>query len=569
MSGYGDTTIYPLEEMYSDLQTAKSMRDEALAGAIQSRIEEEIRRRASLDATEGMSGLEKFAAGVGQGMTNAGMRVAELIPGGDPLTGTTREDFDRVSAPLLDTGAGTAGALTGEIAATAPVAMGAGTAAKAGTNLLQRLAPRVGKAIAGPAALAAEGGAQGALMAGPGRRGEGAGVGAGAALTLALLGKGARASYRGVAQPTRSARVLENAGVDLTLGQAAPKSLIGQAEELASDLPVLRQIINPRRDAAKGQWQNAVLNEARPPGMPKFNGDAAISDRLDTAYRGFDDAYAPVKAQEVYPAVHGTQPAPLQSTAKKAGALAQAAADPNVLTTADKRAAVDAFLRNQLSILPGGEAHPGILKKVPAEQLLTIRSNIRQAVRQKLAGATPDYDTAKMLDKAEEAVTSALESQLPPEAMEALRAADAAYAKHKVVSDAVARAGDSPNGFTPAQLSASVRASTEKGSYARGAGGKLRELAKAGRESFESEIPRTGVRTAAVLGSAPVTVPLGLLAGSGLGKRLLTGATAPQKAAQRGEAWLLRQLGRGGRSGAKNASALTAAEIANLLGDGK
>lgn len=567
---YGDTTIYPLEEMYSDLQTAKQMGDGEMAGVIQSRIEEEIRRRASLDAVDGMGTAERAAAGFGHGLTSAGLALQRLIPGSGALNDTNEaRDFERVSAPLMGTTAGAVGSVAGEVAATAPIAGAAGMPVKAGARLLSRLAPRAAKALQGPAVLAAEGATQGALLAPSGERGSAAMLGAGGALALGGAGKALRASYRGVVKPTAAARLLENEGVDLTVGQAAPTSLFGQAEELAADIPGLRQLINARRGAAKGQWQNAVLNQSRAPGMPKFNGDASIPDRLASAYEGFGDAYAPVKAQPVYPAVHGAGASALQSTAKKPGAFARAAADRGIVATPDKREAVDAFLRNQLGVLPGGELHPGILKKVPAEELLTIRSNIRKEVRRKLSGSSPDYDTAALLDNAETAVTDALESQLPPEAMDALRAADAAYAKHKVVSDAVARSGDSPNGFTPAQLSAAVKSTTERGSYARGAGGKLRALAKAGREAFESDIPRTGVRTAAVIGTAPVTLPLGLMAGTGLGKRLLMGTTVGQRAAQRGEAWLLRQLGRGGRAGTKDLSAATAAEIAALLGDGR
>jgi hypothetical protein len=131
-------------------------------------------------------------------------------------------------------------------------------------------------------------------------------------------------------------------------------------------------------------------------------------------------------------------------------------------------------------------------------------------------------------------VSETLESQLPEDAAEALRAADAQYAKQKLAETAVQRAGDNPNQFTPAMLSGAIKSSTEKGAYARGGGNEsLRELASLGQEVLDSRIPNTGARLLAAPGVSWATSAAAHMANRPLGKALLLGETAPQRAIRR------------------------------------
>lgn len=100
----------------------------------------------SYDPTEGMSGTQRFLAGVGKNMTDLARGVGQLIPEGLPGS-VSRADVvaaRKLDAPLMNTGAGAAGNFAGSLAMLAPTAMipGANTVAGAGaigavTGLLQ------------------------------------------------------------------------------------------------------------------------------------------------------------------------------------------------------------------------------------------------------------------------------------------------------------------------------------------------------------------------------------------------------------------------------------------------
>lgn len=84
------------------------------------------------DPTEGMSGTEKFLAGAGKAFTDigrgTGQIVRSILPKGvsDTLGLPTQADIDearRLDAPLMKTGAGTAGAITGGVATALPTVL--------------------------------------------------------------------------------------------------------------------------------------------------------------------------------------------------------------------------------------------------------------------------------------------------------------------------------------------------------------------------------------------------------------------------------------------------------------
>lgn len=69
------------------------------------------------DPTEGMSGIDKFRAGVGQGLTNRVRGIGNLL-GVVPTEAV--DEAQRIDAPLLRTGQGQAGSIVGGAAAAAP-----------------------------------------------------------------------------------------------------------------------------------------------------------------------------------------------------------------------------------------------------------------------------------------------------------------------------------------------------------------------------------------------------------------------------------------------------------------
>lgn len=83
----------------------------------------------SFDPTEGMSGLDKFRAGMGKAFVDIGRGVRQYLPesiGG--LSNAELEEARRMDAPLMRTGAGTAGNVAGNVALAAPTALIPGAA---------------------------------------------------------------------------------------------------------------------------------------------------------------------------------------------------------------------------------------------------------------------------------------------------------------------------------------------------------------------------------------------------------------------------------------------------------
>lgn len=85
-----------------------------------------------VDPTKDMSGVEKFNAGMGKAFTDIGRGAAQLVGSGP--SGQEVRDQKALDAPLMNTGAGVAGNIAGNVAAIAPAALlpGAATIPAAG-----------------------------------------------------------------------------------------------------------------------------------------------------------------------------------------------------------------------------------------------------------------------------------------------------------------------------------------------------------------------------------------------------------------------------------------------------
>jgi hypothetical protein len=525
---------YTPEQIQQAMRAAMQAGDAEAVADLRQRLTEAYQSEVPR-ATEGMSGLERFTAGVGQGATNVGRQIKSLAGMRSPEEAAEQR---RIDADLLSTGAGKAGALTGEVLATAPVgglvgAAGKQAAARLGAGTLGRgLATVAGGGVG-------QGAAEGALMSeGDRLRGAAAGA-AGGALIPWAGGKALRALNRGVA-PTPAARRLMAQGVDLTPGQMNPSSSIGQIEEAATNAPFLGPAIQRARAASQQDWQRAAIRQGAAPG-------ARRPGTVDEAYSSFGPAYDQAKGIPTYPkivaggAVGSGAPVagadiPLASFPQVRGAFASAVRDPNVMADPAKRKQVNAWLQNKLAQLPDAGRNTGAT--MDSEHLLKLRSDIRDQMRSAGKGAQPDDAQVALLKNAEQAITQALESQFPRQASDALRTTDRAYSQYKIVEDAARRAGDQPQGFTPSQLSASVRAATPNSAYARGAGGPLRKLASSGKEVFDARTPPTGARLATLgglgwlIGAPAAATVAGVTAAAAMtkgGRRLMAGGTKAQQ----------------------------------------
>ena len=226
--------------------------------------------RKPVDPTEGMSGMQKFNAGVGKAFTDLGRGAAQMV-GMGPDAAQTQENR-ALDAPLMKTGAGMAGNVAGNLTALAPLAVVPGGATVAGAGTLGALA----------GALQPTEGAQGRL----GNMALGGVLGAG---TQAVAGPGARALGEwGANKETAAAlRQSQNATRDQTLkaaqaeGYTVPPSSINPS--LANKL--LESVGGRAATTQEASIRNqAVTNKlaAEALGMPP---ETALSDSALKGYR--------------------------------------------------------------------------------------------------------------------------------------------------------------------------------------------------------------------------------------------------------------------------------------------
>lgn len=474
---------------------------------------------AAANPTIGMSGLDKFRAGIGQGMTNVARHAGNLVGlvGDESLADARQRD-----QALMDTGAGKAGSFVGEMAVTAPAAMG-------GVGLLARGGGALARTAANPLSRGViEGAGHGALMADPGERGAGAVMGGALGSILPGLGAVGGKMARGVKR-TPEAQALLDRGVDLTPGQMNPSGFLNQLEESWLSVPGVGSIVKGARENAQQSFQRVATEAASAPGTRIAKGESA--KMLDDAYKSFEPLYDHAKGFPVSPYIMG-----LGNNIPLVSSLQQVVSSKGIVATTAARKRAEAILKNELSAGIG-----------TSDDVLRIRSNVRTAARDaRQSGETLQQDVAKILDAAESKFTDVLDSQLPADAMTALRTADSQYGLYKVIEDAVAKAKDKPGGFTAADLSRAVAEGMKgagKGSYARGGGGPLRDLANAGTDTMNVRSPATGARLAAIglpvgLGAAApgVGIPVGAgllgLTGTQAGRKLAAGATPAQKTLQ-------------------------------------
>lgn len=472
------------------------------------------------DPTSGMSVPDRILAGTGRGMVHTA-RVAGNLLGAVPDSVLTEEK--QTDAPLLNTRSGSFGNLVGESAITAPlgmgVAKGVGMAGKLGASL-----------AANPAANAAmQGGVQGLATSDPGNRGVNTAVGALTGGTLgisqSILGKLVNGLKR-----TPDAQSLLDQGISLTPGQMNPAGTWNQFENATEHAPVVGPMVKSARDNAEHQFQAVAIGKGAAPGSPPLKPSGNIHDLLQQAYDSYAPLYDQAKGYPVSPVImraNGPN-VPLSTT------FTAAARAPGVPTSLQK--SENAWLQDRLTQLG---------KNPDSSDLLDLRSAIRQRGRNAtLKTDTDSGHVATINARAEQGVTAALNSQLPPAPLKALASADSNYGNYKVIENAVAKSKDNLAGLTPQKLSQSIYDSVRDPAYARGGGGPLRDLAQQGTNVFQEVVPPTGKSVAALslgaLGLATHPAISGT-AGTGMaglvltpgGRRLAAGQTIPQVTVQK------------------------------------
>lgn len=253
LTGDSPPTEAELEEVFASLpakqapkESTYALQQRAMRGDAQAR--DEFNRRAAAvgqpsmeqdaQANSPTTGNDNFVAGVGKAFVDTGRGIKQLFGG------TSKAEIDRarqIDAPLMDTGAGQAGVVAGNIAMWAnPVTVGP-RALTTGGKLLNAAA---GGAVAGGVQPVATGESR--------ARNTGMGVawGAGGQAVGSALGAGARYVPKGDIEKRSAARYAESVGVKLGAGELADRGFIKNATSQMERLPFsggrARQISNEK-----------------------------------------------------------------------------------------------------------------------------------------------------------------------------------------------------------------------------------------------------------------------------------------------------------------------------------
>lgn len=480
-----------------DTETAEELHQHALDQLV--RINAYLKHRSGQDNPAfGMSGAEQLAAGAGQGVVDTGRHIGNLV---GSVSDEELQDAAARDAPLLRTGAGFLGSGLGQGAAFALPGEGA-------IGLASRL-PKIGRAVAASPVLrsAVVGGTQGAVMGDPGHKLEAAGLGAAAGAALPAAVKTGQKAIFGLDR-TPEAQTLIDAGVYPTIGQLKPGGVMSHVEQA----PIVRQVMDMLhvKDRVRNEWLHAATEAAAAPGATITPGTPG--EMLDQAYRSFAPLYDQAKGVVAGPYIktpNGNVPlrASLMQGIDQADAP-QAAKDQALKW-------IDQFYRKQM-VKAGQSGRPFM-----TDDLHELRSDVRSQMRKYGASKDPySQGLSDAYDKADDVLTQALESHLPPDRVAAVRAADAQYGTFKGLEKAVwsaARNARADVGPTPRELTSAVLGSQPAGdtSLVRGTrNNALADLAQAAGTTFREN---AGSRTGHSLGFA------GLLAGLAEGTGLALG----------------------------------------------
>lgn len=457
--------------------------------------------------------VEQFVFGSGAGVRQIGAKVANLL---SMMPEERVKQIEQEDQPFVSSPSGKAGKFAGELAITSPI----GAASRA-LPVVRSLGPIAQQAIAG--------GMEGAVTAEPGDRMTGAAFGTAFGGLPELGIAGYKGLTRGMEVSPSAANLLRR-DVDLTPGQMNPNSTWGMIEESLQRIPFAGPRVAGARERAWEQTRNRIAEEAAPPGYtPPVRKD--VHDSYNDLKAAYNSAYSTVHGYPVSPRIVNTSgpDIPLSSAFQiSRGAVADS----------KSRAYAQKFLDNALTGLPKGN--------VQSEDLIKLRSTLRDEMR-RIAGNQnlPYQDAAKLIGNAEKRVTEALESQLPKDAVDGLRAIDAKYGNFKIFEDAIERAKDRPDGFTPSQFSQSVYGGTQSTSQYAGGGGRMRDISKSSADVFNPRQPATGASQPSQLfgyAVSPTAVIYGSGAGGKLARALLTGKTPLQEGIRDIEKQMKRKL---------------------------
>jgi hypothetical protein len=411
------------------------------------------------DPTDGMSGMQKFLAGAGKGMTDIGRGVGQVLGLVDQQS---IDESKRLDAPLMNTGAGNAGAIAGSVATMLPTMAIPGVNTAAGATLLG----------AGTGALSP--------VASDESRLTNTAVGAAGG----IVGQKVAGALSSVLSPQTAPAVkqLMDQGVTPTPGQIMG-GFAQKAESLMESIPFLGHGIKESKTRAIEEFNKAALNRALEPIGQKVDkiGHEGIKEALGFASKAYDDGLGKMPRVDVDPNFNYAV-----LNIKNMGQQ----------LVPDRQRQLDQILKEQVfdKITPADT--------MSGETFKTMSSVLKSKARSFLQST--DFDQRQIGDALNAVVDELrdLAVRNNPAAAEAIKSADSAYAMLLRLEGAAGSSGAVDGIFTPAQLGQSVRrldTSLRKRASAQG-DALMQDMSTAGREVLGSNVPNSGTADRGLMG---------------------------------------------------------------------
>lgn len=432
----------------------------------------------------GMSGVDQFRAGAGKALVDIGRGVKQFVN----LHNTTEapkiqaeiDEAKKLDASLMNTGAGMAGNIVGNVAATAIPGIGLqGAATRAAASVLPAaIAPTVAAAGTGAAITAAT-----EPVASDESRGQKTAYGAigGAAGDVAARG------LARVAQPimqSPAVRRLLDEGIVPTPGQAAgANSFIGKMEQRLQSIPLVGDLVTGGRNRATAEFNEAALNRAMPDGARVQGiGRGAVQQVEQVLSDGYNDVLRRIGTVNVQP--------------QFLNAVRSTMTDPDLSLSLPMQQRLEQIVRGQI-LDRGAALNADLAKRADANLGMFARG----------FSTSQDADQ-RMLGRALRDVQGAWRQNITANAGAAevadLRELNRAFANFVRVERAAGSRGAAEGVFSPKQLEGAVRAmdtSSRRGQFARGES-LMQDLTDAGVPTLSHTVPNSGTPERAMLAMA-------------------------------------------------------------------
>lgn len=419
---------------------------------------------------EDMSGTQTFLAGAGKAFSDIGRGAAQIV-GAGPSSEQVKQIRSR-DAELMNSGAGMAGNLAGNVAATLPVLAIPGANTYTGAALL-------GGALNAAQPLTDEESRMKEI-------GKGALFGAGGQAAGKLVGR--------VLSPQTSAEAkdLLKQGVKLTPGQILG-GMAQRAEDAATSVPVLGDFIKGAQRRGIESFNDAAVNRSLAPigvQLPKgIKGNEAIGFAQDALGEAYENLLPKMKGDLNALRIRTTPPTgPGQS-------LRVSLAD-ELNTIREMGSSLPEPQMGQLNRIIDKEVINRFTPQglASGETLKNIESKL--GVLAKEFGKSDNYDV-RTLGGAVEEIQAALRRMVRdvnPQHADELAKINQGYANFKRVQRAASAVGAKEGTFTPAQLQNAVKAldrSKDKAKFARGEA-LMQDLSNAGKSALSQTVPDSG-----------------------------------------------------------------------------